>query len=139
MDIKTQFSFLRLFNTIKGVTKPVKAGEFDADPLKDPKVLKKKQEFERFFAWCEANGIKHPKIKYPVMFGTGDNKYPGCMAMEDIGKDEAFITVPSNLIISTQRAMLCEPLVQMFYDHPQCFGKHISLGEDNVLDAYILY
>lgn len=73
MDIKTQFSFLRLFNTIKGVTKPVKAGEFDADPLKDPKVLKKKKEFERFFAWCDANGIKHPKIKYPVMFGTGDN------------------------------------------------------------------
>ena len=27
----------------------------------------------------------------------------------------------------------------MFYDHPQTFGKHISLGEDNVLDAYILY
>ena len=27
----------------------------------------------------------------------------------------------------------------MFYDHPQIFGKHVSLGEDNVLDAYILY
>ena len=27
----------------------------------------------------------------------------------------------------------------MFYEHPNIFGKHISLGEDNVLDAYILY
>ena len=35
--------------------------------------------------------------------------------------------------------MLCEPLKQMFYENPQTFGKHISLGEDNVLDAYILY
>ena len=59
--------------------------------------------------------------------------------MEDIAKEEVFIRVPSRLIISTQAAMLCEPLQQMFYDHPQTFGKHISLGEDNVLDAYILY
>ena len=32
------------------------------------------------------------------------------MALEDIGKDEPFIKVPSRLIVSTQRAMLCEPL-----------------------------
>ena len=29
MEIKTQFSFLKLFNTIKGVTKTAKPGEFD--------------------------------------------------------------------------------------------------------------
>ena len=61
------------------------------------------------------------------------------MALEEIGKDEAIIKVPSRLIISTYKAITCEPLKQMFYDHPQVFGKHISLGEDNVLDAYILY
>ena len=139
MEIKTHFSFLKLFNTIKGVTKPVKEGEYDADPLSHPSVVKTKKKFDAFLAWCDQNGITHPKIKYPVMFGTGDNKYPGCMAMDDIGKEEAFIKVPSRLIVSTQKAMLCEPLQEMFYNHPQTFGKHISLGEDNVLDAYILY
>ena len=119
MDIKTQFSFLKLFNTIKGVLKPAKEGEYDADPLNHPTYMSaKKKKFDKFLAWCDAQGIKRPKIKYPVLFGTGDNKYPGCMAMEAIGKDEPFITVPSHLIISTQRAMLCEPLKQMFYDHP---------------------
>ena len=29
MEIKTHFSFLKLFNTIKGITKPCKPGEFD--------------------------------------------------------------------------------------------------------------
>lgn len=139
MEIKTHFSFLKLFNTIKGVAKPAKEGEFDEHWLSDPKVIKTKQRFDKFFAWCDANGIEHPKIKYPVMFGSGDNRFPGCMATEDIGRNEAFIKVPSRLIISTQAAMLCEPLQQMFYEHPNIFGKHISLGEDNVLDAYILY
>ena len=40
------------------------------------------------------------------------------MALEKIGKDEAFITVPSRVIVSTYKAMTCEPLKQMFYDHP---------------------
>ena len=42
MDIKTHFSFLRLFNTIKGVAKPAKPGEFDTEWLNDPKVKKTK-------------------------------------------------------------------------------------------------
>ena len=110
MDIKTHFSFLKLFNTIKGVGKPAKPGEFNEDWLKDPKVKETKARFDRFFAWCDANGITHPKIKYPVLFGHGDNMYPGCMALEDIGKNEPFIKVPSRLVVSTQAAMLCEPL-----------------------------
>lgn len=57
MEIKTHFSFLKLFNTIKGVAKPPKEGEFDEHWLNDPKVLKTKQRFDKFFAWCDANGI----------------------------------------------------------------------------------
>ena len=57
MEIKTHFSFLKLFNTIKGVAKPPKEGEFDEHWLDDPKVLKTKQRFDKFFAWCDANGI----------------------------------------------------------------------------------
>ena len=101
MDIKTNFSFLKLFNTIKGVSKPAKPGEADPDWLLEKRMEKTKQMYDRFFKWCDDNGIWHPKIKYPVLFGSGDNRYPGCMALEDIGKDEAFIKVPSRLIIST--------------------------------------
>ena len=110
MEIKTHFSFLKLFNTIKGITKPCKPGEYDANWLNDPKVKKTKERFDIFLAWCDAEGIQRPKIQYPVLFGSGDNRFPGCMATENIGKDEVFIKVPSRIIISTQRATLCEPL-----------------------------
>ena len=91
MDIKTQFSFLKLFNTIKGVGKPAKEGEYDDQWLNTPEMRAKKAKFDKFLAWCDDNGIEHPKIKYPVLFGSGENRYPGCMALEDIGKNEAFI------------------------------------------------
>ena len=110
MDIKTQFSFLKLFNTIKGVGRTAKEGEADVNYLEKRASKKEREKFEKFFKWCDSEGIIHPKIKYPVMFGSGDNQYPGCMAIEDIGKNEPFIKVPSRLIISTQAAMLCEPL-----------------------------
>ena len=90
--------------------KACKPGEADQNWLKDPKVKATKAKFDKFLKWCDNNQIVRPKIQYPVLFGTGDNKYPGCMALEDIGKNEPFVTVPSRIIISTQRAMLCEPL-----------------------------
>ena len=101
MDIKTHFSFLKLFNTIKGVGRPAKEGESDEHWLNDPKVKKEKQRYDTFMKWCDDNGITRPKIKYPVLFGSGSNRYPGCMATEDIAKEETFIKVPSRLVIST--------------------------------------
>jgi len=83
MDREIKFSFLRLFNTIKGIHKPAKDAEADYLESRANDVTKKK--FKRFFDWCHQNGIEHPKVKYPVMFGTGDAKYPGMMATEDIG------------------------------------------------------
>jgi hypothetical protein len=41
-------------------------------------------------------GIWAPKVKYPVLFGQGDNAFPGMMATEDIGPDEKFIKVPAS-------------------------------------------
>lgn len=38
------------------------------------------------------------------MFGTGDSKYPGMLALESIGKDEPIVNVPSRLIISHKAA-----------------------------------
>ena len=63
----------------------------------------------------------------------------GMVATEDIGVEETFITVPSSVIMNTKTAYECPELNQIFYDHPDVFGKHVSLGDDNVLDAFILY
>ena len=133
------FSFLKLFNSIKGVTKPAQEGYFDENWLKDKKFKRLASKFDRFFAWCKANGIKHPKVKYPVLFGSGEHQYLGCMAIKDIGRNEALIKVPSHLIISAYTALHCEALAPVFYNNPQTFGRHVPRGEDNVLDTYLLY
>lgn len=101
MDREIKFSFLRLFNTIKGIHKPVKTAP-EEDYLEKRADAATKAKFKRFFDWCHSNGIQHPKVKYPVMFGEGDAKYPGMLATEDIGKDEVMIKVPSNMVFSTK-------------------------------------
>lgn len=72
------------------------------------------------------------------MFGTGDSKYPGMIATEDIGKDEVMIKVPAHMVLSTKVCFKSE-IAFIFYDHPDIFGKHVPDGEDNVLNTYILY
>ena len=44
MDIKSHFSFLKLFHCIKGVGRPAKPGEFDEDWINDraPKEYREK-------------------------------------------------------------------------------------------------
>jgi hypothetical protein len=37
------------------------------------------------------------------MYGSGDSKYPGMIATEDIGKEEIIIKVPGKLLLSTKR------------------------------------
>lgn len=64
-------------------------------------------------------------MKYPVMFGKGDNGYLGVMATEDIGKDEIIIKVPSHLIINTKVCYQCDELKEVFFDNPEIFGKHV--------------
>jgi hypothetical protein len=73
-----------------------------------------------------------------VLFGTGDNKYPGMMALEDIGTNETMITVPSNCLISTKGCFYSDINI-VFYENPELFGKHTSDGEDNILLTYVLY
>jgi hypothetical protein len=55
MDREIKFSFLRLFNTMKGIHKPAEDSEIDyLEKRADPATRKK---FERFFKWCDENGI----------------------------------------------------------------------------------
>ena len=73
MDLKVHFSFLKLFNHLKGVSKPLPLEEVDLDWLKKRADKKTRERYRAFFKWADANGIKSPKVKYPVMFGKGDN------------------------------------------------------------------
>lgn len=61
------------------------------------------------------------------------------MAMEDIGKNEVIIKVPSDLIINTKKAFYCPELRDLFYDNPLVFGKHTPDGEDNVFHTFVLW
>ena len=69
VDTEVKFSFLKLFNQMKGVHRPAK--EFEDQYLETKASEAERLKFERFFKWCDENGILHPKVKYPVMFGAG--------------------------------------------------------------------
>lgn len=116
MDREIKFSFLRLFNTMKGIHKPdTNADETYLDKKADPVT---KARFKRFFDWCHKNGIQHPKVKYPVYFGTGDGKYPGMLATEDIGKDEVMIKVPAKMVFSTKLCFQSPEMRRVFFENP---------------------
>jgi hypothetical protein len=112
---------------------------FDKEWLRKGAPKETQARFKRFFDWANKEGIWHPKVKYPVMFGKGKSKYPGMLAVENIGANEAIVKVPSRLIINTKRAYECKEIQFIFYENPEVFGKHCEFGDDNVLDAYILY
>lgn len=67
-SFKKQFSFLRLFNTIKGISRPAMKDKVNENWLKTADKATR-DRFAKFFAFCKKNGIEHPKVKYPVMFG----------------------------------------------------------------------
>jgi hypothetical protein len=62
----------------------------------------------------QKEGIWNPKVKYPVMFGSGDSQYFGMMATQDIGANQKIIKVTGRLAISTAKA-LRGPAIQDFY------------------------
>ena len=61
------------------------------------------------------------------------------LATEDIGPNEPLVTVPGRLALSTAKAFREPALQHVWYENPDVFGKHVNLGEDKTLLAYILY
>jgi hypothetical protein len=60
------------------------------------------------------------------------------LVTEDIGKDEVIIKVPGREVITTKKAFFSD-LAEIWYEHPEVFGKHIHDGEDQMLHAFILH
>jgi len=133
------FSFLRLNNLAKGLFKPHAADDADRDWVEKRAPPKEKAAWQAYTKHMKDVGVVAPKLKYPVMFGKGDNQYPGLMAVEDVGKFEVMIKVPSSQLINTKKAFYCPELRQVFYDNPLVFGKHVFDGEDNVFHTFVLW
>ena len=121
---------------MKGIHKP--AEDYDPSFINKKSEADKKKKLDRFFNWCKDNGAQFNKLKYPVKFGKGNFSYTGMIATEEIGPNEAFIKIPSKIVMST-RVCLESPIKHIIFENPDVFGKHTPDGEDNLLIAYILY
>lgn len=127
-----------LFNHIKGVQRPHKPEEVDENWLTEGATKLQRQNWQAYLNHYQKAGVEHPKAKYPVLFGKGDNRYPGMLATDDIKPGEIIVKVPSKLIINTKKAYFSE-LLPIFREHPSVFGYHLSEGDDNVLYAFLLH
>jgi len=107
------------------------------DWLEKNALPKEKKNWTEYLEHYKKTGVTHPNVKYPVMFGRGDNQYPGMVATRDIFKGDIICKVPSRQIINTRSAFFSD-INHIFYDHPEVFGKHVSDGEDMMLHAFIL-
>lgn len=138
-DVPIKFSFLKFYNFIKHVHRELPSDEFDKTWLAKDAPKEYKERFARFKKWCQREGIQHPKVQYPVLFGKGESRYPGMLALEDIGPNEPVVKVPSKHIINTKVCYNCPELQHVFFENPETFGRHTQHGDDNVFNTYILF
>jgi len=73
-----------LFNHIKGIHQKCKDDEVDENYLKERASKEEREKWNSYEKYFNKQGVLHPKVKYPVLFGKGKNKYPGMIATEDI-------------------------------------------------------
>ena len=62
MEQEVKFSFLKLFNSIKNVSKPVPTDQCDPNWLRKSASKETQARYKRFFDWCKKEGIWHPKV-----------------------------------------------------------------------------
>ena len=59
---KDKFSFLKLFNHVKGVGKPYKEDEIDSNWVEKKANPKQKKEWKDFYKYCDKIGIMRDKV-----------------------------------------------------------------------------
>ena len=62
------------------------------------------------------------------MFGEGDNKYPGFIAIRDIPENEAILAVPESQLISIKRIQREDPDLYklMLLECPSLFSPDVN-------------
>jgi len=59
-------------------------------------------KFKRFHQWLKENGARYDSIEYPVVFGKQGGLI-GIAAKRNIGSEEAYIYIPTKLIINDDK------------------------------------
>lgn len=94
-------------------------------------------KYVNFNKWLDQNGAKRESIDYPAAFGP-DGGLIGIAAKRDIGIQEAYIYVPSKLVICEEKFRQDPDIGHILEENPELFVDHY-FGEHLVLIFFIAY
>ena len=103
-------------------------------PFPGAQILPVPDEIQALYDWAASQGIKWPKIVYPVLFPPG---YIGSMATDTIEPGEAIVTAPHDSLITTRIAYQ-SGLNHVFESNNDFFGSFEDMNDDLVLASYLL-
>jgi len=98
--------------------------------------LEKEEKYVNFNRWCDREGIIRQNIRYPVAFGT-KGELIGLAATSEIGFSQAFLYVPSHLMINESRIRADPRIGHIIDKHPSLFADKAN-SEHLVLVFYLL-
>ncbi|OMJ82728.1 hypothetical protein SteCoe_16493 [Stentor coeruleus] len=100
------------------------------EPFPDAERLEPNEDEKEMFDWAREQGIKWPKIIYPVRFPPG---YIGSMAIDEILPGERIVTAPNSALFTSKVAQDSE-LKSVFAECPETFTKSML-----VLVTYMIW
>jgi len=68
-DTPFKLSFLKLMNSVKGIHKPMPPQDVHENWLENEAPTQIRKNWQEYDDHYKSVGVKHPKVKYPVMFG----------------------------------------------------------------------
>ena len=105
--------------------------------LVDPWKEEHGRKCQVFNEWCQANGVKIPKLEYPAYFEGG---LVGVRASAPIAHREAFLSIPYKMLLTVKGAQNNPDIGPIISENPQLFSKDESNDwEQLILVLYIMY
>jgi hypothetical protein len=101
------------------------------------KKLQEMPKYMRFNDWLNKNGAKRDSIIYPAAFGAA-GKLIGIAATRDIGLTEAYLFVPSKMIICEEKFRQNKKIGHILDENPDVFTEHF-FGEHLVIIFFMMY
>ena len=103
-------------------------------PAEAGELVSPSAEFQDMWNWALSQGVKCPKLRYPVRFGAG---YIGAQAAARLEPNEAIVSVPRRLMLNIKYAE--ESVINaVFTSHPDVFTNSELECEDIKIITYIL-
>ena len=113
----------------------VEASDSMATEVEDWKV-EHRRKCQVFNEWCEAEGVKMPKLEYPGYFDGG---LVGMRATAPIEHREAFIGIPYKMLITCRGAQLHPVLGGIIAENPDIFSDSKGDWEQLTLVLVLIY